>query len=266
MATAAKMVKLSIEETSGVDHPAHMQEGWIVMKSTDGAEIREVFDSLTETTEEIVSEEMVQKSTLDEALAKNAEYEDRISELEAIAKAAEEAADAEQTDEDVTPEAEAEEILKSAPEAVIKMVVDAQDRALDAEARADAAEAVLKSEREVALIEETVSYVKSWENLSIDAEQFAPVLVTLRQIDEQVAKAVEDVLTNANARAGNADLFTEIGKSATPATGGDAYARLTSLAKARHEGGQAETFEQAFADVAIENNDIYNDYLIEKGA
>jgi hypothetical protein len=255
------MVKLSIEETSGVDHPAHMQEGWIVMKSTDGAEIREVFDSLTETTEEIVSEEIVQKSALEDALAKNEMLEKKIKEMEAMYKAAEE-----QVEEDITPEAEAEEILKSAPEAVIKMVIDAQDRAIDAEARAEAAEAVLKSEREVALIEETVSYVKSWENLSIDAEQFAPVLVALREIDDQVAKAVEDVLTNANARAGNADLFTEIGKSATPATGGDAYSRLTSLAKARHEGGQAETFEQAFADVAIENNDIYNDYLIEKGA
>lgn len=30
-----KMVNLSIEETSGVDHPAHLHEGWLVMKAAD---------------------------------------------------------------------------------------------------------------------------------------------------------------------------------------------------------------------------------------
>ena len=35
-----------MEETSGVDHPAHLHEGWIVMKST---ELDEALDSLDET-------------------------------------------------------------------------------------------------------------------------------------------------------------------------------------------------------------------------
>ena len=30
-----KMVNLAIEETSGVDHPAHLAEGWLVMKAAD---------------------------------------------------------------------------------------------------------------------------------------------------------------------------------------------------------------------------------------
>lgn len=33
MAKARKMVGLNIEETSGVDHPAHLHEGWLVIKS-----------------------------------------------------------------------------------------------------------------------------------------------------------------------------------------------------------------------------------------
>lgn len=33
---ARKMVNLSIEETSGVDHPAHLHEGWLVMKAASG--------------------------------------------------------------------------------------------------------------------------------------------------------------------------------------------------------------------------------------
>lgn len=34
-----KMVNLSIEETSGVDHPAHLHEGWLVMKSAGSDEV-----------------------------------------------------------------------------------------------------------------------------------------------------------------------------------------------------------------------------------
>jgi hypothetical protein len=252
------MVKLSIEETSGVDHPAHMQEGWIVMKST-GDEIREVFDSLTENTEEVVKEDMVPKADLDEALAKIADYEQRMAKMEDEMKSYKKAEEVEEVDE-------AAEILKSAPEAVIKMLNDAQAAAEAAEARAEAAEAVVKAERDAQALVETVEFVKSWDNLPIDADEFAPALIALRGLDETVAKQVEDVLTAANQRAENADLFTEIGKSATPVDGGTAYARLTSLAKARVEQGQAETFEQAFADAASENTDIYNDYLTEKGA
>ena len=34
-----KMVNLSIEETSGVDHPAHLHEGWLVMKAVSNDEV-----------------------------------------------------------------------------------------------------------------------------------------------------------------------------------------------------------------------------------
>ena len=258
MATAAKMVKLSIEETSGVDHPAHMQEGWIVMKST-GDEVREVFDSLTESTEEVVKEDMVPKMNLDEALAKIAEYEKRMSDMEDEMKSYKKAEQVEEVDETA-------EILKSAPEAVIKMLNDAQDAQQAAEARAEAAEAVVKAERDAQALTETVEFVKSWGNLPIEADEFAPALMALRNFDENVAKQVEEILGVANQRAENSDLFTEIGKSATPLDGGNAYDRLTSLAKARVESGDASTFEQAFADVASANTDIYNDYLVEKGA
>ena len=43
------MVNLAIEETSGVDHPAHLHEGWLVMKSAEESEVQRVLDeSLTE--------------------------------------------------------------------------------------------------------------------------------------------------------------------------------------------------------------------------
>lgn len=48
MAKAPKMVRLAVDETSGVDHPAHLSEGWLVMKSADAEAIEAVIDSLTE--------------------------------------------------------------------------------------------------------------------------------------------------------------------------------------------------------------------------
>ena len=35
MPKSTKLADLEITETSGVDHPAHLAEGWIVMKSED---------------------------------------------------------------------------------------------------------------------------------------------------------------------------------------------------------------------------------------
>ena len=34
MPNTKKLVDLEIEETSGVDHPAHLYEGWLVRKDT----------------------------------------------------------------------------------------------------------------------------------------------------------------------------------------------------------------------------------------
>ena len=35
MAQSTKLTELTIKETSGVDHPAHLHEGWMVMKSEE---------------------------------------------------------------------------------------------------------------------------------------------------------------------------------------------------------------------------------------
>lgn len=35
MGTSVKLADLMVKETSGVDHPAHLHEGWLVMKSED---------------------------------------------------------------------------------------------------------------------------------------------------------------------------------------------------------------------------------------
>ena len=95
-----KMVNLSIEETSGVDHPAHLQEGWLVMKAADGDDVRKAMQSNQEAP---VDNEMNVEDVLKEAPdAVRKMYEDmQKSTDEAVAKAADAIAKA----------AEAEEIL-----------------------------------------------------------------------------------------------------------------------------------------------------------
>ena len=87
------MVNLSIEETSGVDHPAHLHEGWLVMKAADSDDVRKAMQSNQEApmdnemnVEDVLKEapdavrkmyEDMQKAT-DEAVAKAAEAEDTL--------------------------------------------------------------------------------------------------------------------------------------------------------------------------------------------
>ena len=75
-----KMVNLAIEETSGVDHPAHLHEGWLVMKSADESEVQRVLDetlteedSNMEETTTAATDAQVEKAemTMEEAMKKN---------------------------------------------------------------------------------------------------------------------------------------------------------------------------------------------------
>lgn len=259
-----KMVNLSIEETSGVDHPAHLHEGWLVMKSAEESEVQRVLDeSLTEEdstmedTSTTATEEQVVNPTEELTIAKA-----RISELEeALAKAS---ADAEMSEEDKKKKKMEEEsseemdYMKSAPESVVKMIENFRKQAEEATAE-------LQKERDARADAEAVEKAKGWANLNLDAEKVGPALRRLTNVDAELAKSVEELLASVNAQAESAQIFAEIGKSADFKSG-NAYERMTTLAKSAVEEGVAKSFEQALADVATKNPDLYSQYLSEKGA
>jgi hypothetical protein len=114
MTRSMKLADLNIEETSGVDYPAHLHDGWIVMKSSDldsvldnlGAETNESgegghVDIATETTPEAVVEAPQDdlrkevsdlRKALDDARKRNVELEETMKAREEeteLAKAAE---------------------------------------------------------------------------------------------------------------------------------------------------------------------------------
>ena len=271
---APKMTNLLIEETSGVDHPAHLHEGWLVVKASNIATVAEVEKSLPESQEAGMSEATEQdveqtkaedvdtdkvehddeyagkqmEEELAMAEAKIAELEARIAELEAGAEEpVEEAAE-----DDVVA------LAKAAPEPLRKALEDMQ------KAKDEAETALAKEREDRADAEAIVKARETYKHLTLDAEKVGPALRRLAAIDADLSKSVEDALLAADAQNESADIFTEVGKGYTPT--GEAIVRMNSLAKAAVAEGKAGTIEQALAQVAVENPSLYNDYLIEKGA
>jgi chromosome segregation ATPase len=258
LARTRKMANLVIEETSGVDHPAHLHEGWLVMKSADESEVQRVLDetlteedSTMEETTTAATDAQVEKAemTLEDAMKKIAELEGKLSEKE-MAKE-EEKSESDETEDEM-------EYMKSAPESVVKMIENFKKQA-------ETATEELRKEREAKADAEAIEKAKGFANLNLDAEKVGPALRRLSTVDADLAKSVEDILTSVNAQAESANIFAEIGKSAD-FTSGDAYSRLTAMAKSAVEEGNAKSFEQAFANVASSNPELYVQYRNEKGA
>ena len=259
-----KMVNLAIEETSGVDHPAHLHEGWLVMKSASESEVQRVLDkSLTEEdsnmeeTTTTAPEEQVEKTVEEELAAAKA----RIAELEAKLAEKEQKPELEvemaMGQDSMEPKKE-EDYMKSAPAPVVKMIEDLRKQA-------ESATAELRKEREARADAQAVEKAKGWSNLNLNAEKVGPALRRLSETDSELAKSVEEILSSVNAQAESASIFAEIGKSADFKSG-NAYERMTTLAKSAVEEGVAKSFAQAMADIATKNPDLYSQYLSEKGA
>jgi len=259
------MVNLAIEETSGVDHPAHLHEGWLVMKSASESEVQRVLDkSLTkedsnmEDTKTTEATEVKVEKTVEEELAM---AQARIAELEAKLAEKEQKPEMEvemaMGQDSMEPKKE-EDYMKSAPAPVVKMIEDLRKQA-------ESATAELRKEREARADAQAVEKAKGWANLNINAEKVGPALRRLSETDSELAKSVEEILSSVNAQAESASIFAEIGKSADFKSG-NAYERMTTLAKSAVEEGVAKSFAQAMADVASKNPDLYSQYLSEKGA
>lgn len=279
---APKMTDMVINETSGVDHPAHLHEGWLVIKTADTATVADVERTLPEPLGDGMSEEVTETVAEDAEVRLAAHEEDekmgheddekmdhedddklamaeaRIQELEArIAEMESAEKDKDEMEESMEPTVD--DVAKSADEPVRKMLVGLQKE------RDDAREALVKEREDRADQEAVTKARETFSHLNLEAEKIGPALRRLALQDEELAKSVEEALLAVDAQSESADIFSEIGKAA-PIVQGDAYAKMTSLAKAAVSEGQAATFEQAFADVAIANPALYHDYQTEKGA
>ena len=152
MAKTRKLVDLEIEETSGVDHPAHLYEGWLVRKDS-AAVLDEVLTEVRDTEHDTdQGVEMELNTTID------APTEDVVV-------------------EEPEPVIEPAPVLKhdddSASESVTKELADLRKAFDDVTAEA----ASLREEREM---EKATERVSAWRILpGVVVDDFAPVLRSL---------------------------------------------------------------------------------------
>lgn len=300
MPKARKMVSLNIEEASGVDHPAHLHEGWLVIKSDNLTSMDDLLSDLNKQ-ENNPDESLNQKGTEEEPMAqdetldvadkarmmpdeektkgvhdgedkkKKMSYDDMMKKIEDLEEELDktkkklEMEKVKNKDEEMKKEDDITSLIKEAPEPIRKALEDMEKSAADAKKRVTEIEEVLKAERSARADEEAVEMAKAWKFLGLEAEKVGPALRKLAEVDSDLAKSVQEALSSVNAQAESANIFAEIGKSANPATG-NAYEQLTSLAKSATESKKGVTFEQAFSEAVLSNPDLYKQYLSEKGA
>lgn len=242
-----KMVALKVLETSGVDHPAHLEEGWIVMKSANqGVSMSEEVTGLDESLEEAYIERVIE---LEKALG---DSQARVASLEAQV---EKMAGGEDDEEEMDEEETMKSLLKSVPEPVREMLEKA-------ESEANAAREELRKERDAQRDREFVAKAAGWNHLSVDANEVGPALRRLADIDVDLFSAISKALEGANAQAESAAIFDEIGRGGRPESG-DAYSKVYALAKAAHDAGDFATIEQAISSMVITHPDLYAAYRAE---
>lgn len=277
---ARKLVRLNIKETSGVDHPAHRHDGWVVMKSASPADVTSILDEVRPTEdEEIVKEAVIENPPVVEIV-----YDGSLDVFPEIAKAAEPdftgleiptyvskeetmpfTPDEMAPEVVIIPEAASEaEIIKAMPATIRKMLDDASAQAEAALRKAAASEQALIAEREARADEAAVMKAAQWSHLTIDPTVVGPALRRLSEADPVLANEVVKALDSANTVAETNVVFTEVGTDA-PAPTNDAFSKMENLAKAAVANGTSPSFEAALMAVAQSNPDLYTAYLNEKG-
>jgi hypothetical protein len=245
------MVDITVEETSGVDHPAHLHEGWVVCKSAPAARVEDAFGSLNTTKEAPVPELKKEEGGTAEAVetVTKEEHDAVVAELAAL-KAEAEAATVEPAGD--------EELLKSVPEAVREML-----KARDAEI-AKAHEAVAK-ERDARLDGEAITKSReTFKSLAFNHDEVAPALRRVAAIDANLAKSITEVLKAAEGQLESAGIFKELGAATSKDDTGTAGGRLDTAAKDLVTKGLVPTYAQGIAKALEADPSLYTEYQNEK--
>lgn len=241
---------LRIGEVSGVDHPAHMEEGWLVLKAAAN----------------LSDEDMAEVIAEAQALAK-AEQTDPASSTQ---PPSEEVAMGDNTATDLS-----EDMLKSLPEPVRKAILQSQEIAQSALTE-------LRKERDQRLDVEAIAKARA-DYPSIPGlipEEFGPAVRKAAEVAPEGVAEILKALASANAALAESVLLKEVGSSVAPAAGGNAsnftnspgtdgnaFQQVQSLAKAALDKGEVDTIEQGVAKALTDNPSLYSDYLADqKGA
>lgn len=236
MAKSTKLTELTIKETSGVDHPAHLHEGWMVMKSEEDLD-----------------------TSLDQIID-NPDSQENTVELNATPEV-------EEVTEEATEVAPAEEVEATPVVASVDGPdeTEVQKELTDLRKELDLAKAAHRELIEERELEKAATAAHQWAILpGLNPVDFAKVLVRLRAADQEVAKEVEAILSASSVALSEAGVFTELGAEGDEDGAMDAFGRIEKAAQALVDSGEASSVAKGIALVAERNPSLYTDYLNEK--
>ena len=235
MAKATKLTELTIKETSGVDHPAHLHEGWMVMKSEDDLDT--------------ALNQIIEPDSQENTVELNA-----TPEVEEATEEATEVAPAEQVE--ATPVAASVD----GPDET-----EVQKELTDLRKELELAKEAHRELIEERKLEKAASAAHQWAILpGLNPVDFAKVLVRLRAADQEVAKEVEAILSASSVALSEAGVFTELGAEGDEDGAMDAFGRIEKAAQALVDSGEATSVAKGIALITERNPELYNDYLNEK--
>ena len=248
-----KMVNIDVVETSGVDHPAHLTEGWVVLKSANKDQIAGLFGPQNTEKGAVMPEQDKTETPTVEDLQKAL-----------AAKDAELAAARDELAKATAPKPEAkdeqEELLKSVPEAVRDMLKAQADQLEAFKKQSEEAQETLRKAQEAQADKDAIFEMKSMlKAVSVDADKLAPAL---RLLPEGPREVIKTALRAAEAQLQESGLFKSVGDStATGTTAKDRIEAATAEVMKQNPGmsKSAAMVKALEADVTLRN-----DYEAEK--
>tara|TARA_B100000131_G_scaffold261181_1_gene257253 strand:- start:5900 stop:6622 length:723 start_codon:yes stop_codon:yes gene_type:complete len=238
MPKSVKLTELAIKETSGVDHPAHLHEGWLVMKSDD---------ELETTLDQIIDNPDSQENTVE--LNATPEVEDVIEEA---------------TEVEAAPEMETVEATPVAASVDGPDETEVQKEITDLRKELDLAKAAHRELVEERELEKAATAAHQWAILpGLNPVDFAKVLVRLRTADQEIAKEIEAILSASSVALSEAGVFTELGSDSDDGAM-DAFGRIEKAAQALVDSGEVTSLAKGITLVAERDPSLYTDYINEK--
>ena len=236
MPQSTKLTELTIKEASGVDHPAHLHEGWMVMKSQD---LDGALDQIIDPDSQENNVELTATPEVEEVIEEATEVEAAPA-METVATPVAASVDGPDQTEVQKELTDLKKELDLAKEAHRELV---QERELEKAATASHQWAILPG---------------------LNPVDFAEILVRLRAADGEVAKEIEEILSASSVALAEAGIFTELGAEGDEDGAADAYGRITNKAQALVDAGETSTIAKAIALVAERDPSLYNEYVNEK--
>jgi hypothetical protein len=229
---ATKLTDLEIVENSGVDHPAHRVEGWLVMKN-----LETVLDAADGTNEPEPS---------------GGKVDDEATGVEDVEETEDAATDdlivEDVVDEEETVESELTPVAASANsdnDALAKELTDLRKEAAEAKSLAKA----LMDERDT---NAAITKAEEWRYVpAIAPADFGPLLKNLREIAPEETAQIEKVLDSTNAMLSESAFFTELGTVGHES--GSSFDELDAVAQSLVKSGDSANYADAVAKATREN-------------